>query len=139
MNEMYDMSIVTHNYGVIGILVVIFINFMMLRRATDVTVYQRSVSIFMPIGMTTIGFVIFSGVVMMAAKHLDFTIENIVMIIFAVILIVLENRRSKLLQRLNKKRDDALQTYTTDVNKIFIYEIATVLSISIWMWASTSP
>ena len=134
MNEMYNMSIVTHNYGVIGILVVIFINFMMLKRASDVDVYARSVSIFMPIAMTTIGFVIFTGVVMMAAKHLDFTIENIIMIAFAVVLIVLENKRSKLLQRLNKKRDDALDTYRADVGKIFIYEIVTVLSISIWMW-----
>ncbi len=134
MNEMYDMSIVTHNYGVIGILVVIFINFMMLKRASDVDVYARSVSIFMPIAMTTIGFVIFTGVVMMAAKHLDFTIENIVMIAFAIVLVVLENKRSKLLQRLNKKRDDALDTYRADVGKIFIYEIVTVLSISIWMW-----
>ncbi len=134
MNEMYNMSIVTHNYGVIGILVVIFINFMMLKRASDVDVYARSVSIFMPIAMTTIGFVIFTGVVMMAAKHLDFTIENIVMIAFAIVLIVLENKRSKLLQRLNKKRDDALETYRADVKSVFIYEIVTVLSISIWMW-----
>jgi len=56
------------------------------------------------------------------------------MIAFAIVLIVLENKRSKLLQRLNKKRDDALDTYRADVGKIFIYEIVTVLSISIWMW-----
>ncbi|MEA1891248.1 MAG: hypothetical protein U9N33_00890 [Campylobacterota bacterium] len=134
MNEMYNMSIVTHNYGVIGILVVILINFIMLQRAKDARTYQRSVSIFMPMGMTIIGFVIFTGVVMMAAKHLDFTIENILMILFAIVLIVLENRRSKLLQRLNKNRDDALQTYKTDTYKIYIYEVITVLSISIWMW-----
>ena len=134
MNEMYDMSIVTHNYGVIGILVVIFINFMMLRRATDVTVYQRSVSIFMPIGMTTIGFVIFSGVVMMAAKHLDFTIENIVMIFFAIALIVLENIRSKKLLYLDKRDEEAIDRYKKESYKIFAMEVFLTISISIWMW-----
>ena len=104
MNEMYDMSIVTHNYGVIGILGMIFINILMLVRATDINKYTRAVTLFTPIAMTAIGAVIFTGIIMMAAKHLDFTIENIVMIIFAVVLIVLENKRSKKLHTLNKKQ-----------------------------------
>ena len=133
MNEMYDMSIVTHYYSVIGMLVVIFINFMMLRGATDIKVYQKSNSIFMPMGLMALGFVIFTGVVMMAAKHLDFTVENIIMIVFSVIFIVLESRRSKLLKRLNKQREDALETYKKDVYKIFIYELVLVVTISAWM------
>ena len=47
--------------------------------------------------------VIFTGVIMMAAKHLDFTIENIAMILFAMILIYLELKRSLGLKNLNKK------------------------------------
>ncbi len=134
MNEMYDMSIVTHNYGVIGILGTILVNIIMLMRAKDINKYTRATSIFMPIGMTTIGFVIFSGVVMMAAKHLDFTIENIVMIVFALVLIVLENVRSKKLQRLDKRDDYALSFHKTDAYRIFKIEVLLVLAISIWMW-----
>jgi hypothetical protein len=134
MNEMYDMSIVTHNYSVIGILGTIFINILMLVKATDINKYARAVSLFMPIGMTIIGAVVFSGIVMMASKHLDFTIENIVMIIFAIALIVLENKRSKKLQYLDKKREDALNIYRVDAYKIFKIEILMVLVISIWMW-----
>jgi len=134
MNEMYEMSIVMHNYSVYGILVVILLNLLVLTRAKDIRAYVRFVTLFMPIGMTVIGGVIFTGVVMMAAKHLDFTVENIVMILFAVVLIVLENVRSKKLQRLNKKHPEALETHTKEAYKIFIIEIFVVLSISIWMW-----
>jgi hypothetical protein len=134
MNEMYDMSIVMHNYSVYGILAVILLNFFVLFRASDIKAYARFVTLFMPIGMTVIGAVIFTGVVMMAAKHLDFTIENIVMILFAVVLIILENKRSKKLQRVNKKEPNALDVHKKEAYKIFALEAFVVLSISVWMW-----
>ncbi len=134
MNEMYDMSIVMHNYSVYGILGVMLLNFLMLARAKDIKAYARFVTLFMPIGMTAIGAVIFTGVVMMAAKHLEFSLENIVMIVFGVLLIVLENSRSKKLQRLNKKDTDSLEVHKKDAYKIFMIELCAVLSISIWMW-----
>ena len=134
MNEMYDMSIVTHNFGVIGILGMIFIHLFMLLRADDIKKYARFMLLFMPLGITTIGTVIFTGVIMMASKHLDFTIENIVMIIFAIALIVLENKRSKSLQKLDKKDAYALEYYKPDAYRIFAMEIFLTMSISIWMW-----
>jgi len=134
MNEMYDMSIVMHNYGVYGILVVILLNLLMMAKADEIRAYSRFITLFMPIGMTVIGGIIFTGVVMMAAKHLDFTVENIVMILFAVLYIVLENIRSKKLQSLNKKDLDALKMHKKEAYKIFAIEIFVVLSIAVWMW-----
>ena len=134
MNEMYDMSIVTHNYGVILVLAAILVNIFMLLRAEDIKKYARSLRIFMPIGMTTIGAVIFTGVVMMAAKHLDFSVENIVMILFAVVLIVLENMRSSKLKFLDRSEDNAFKNYKSQMMKIFMFEIILVLGISVWMW-----
>ncbi|NOR57038.1 MAG: hypothetical protein GQ474_00770 [Sulfurimonas sp.] len=134
MNEMYNMSIVTHNYGVIGILGAIFINILMLVRATNIYKYTRAVMLFTPIAMTAIGAVVFTGVIMMAAKHLDFTIENIAMIIFAIVLIVLENRRSKNLHALDKKQEGILELHKVYAYKIFKIEILMVLAISTWMW-----
>lgn len=134
MNEMYNMSIVTHNYGVIGILGTIFINFLMLVKADDIRKYTRAMSLFMPIAMTVIGSVIFTGIVMMAAKHLEFTIANILMIMFATALIILENIRSKKLQRLDKNRENALSDYKAESYNIFKIEILMVLAISTWMW-----
>ncbi|MEA3330684.1 MAG: hypothetical protein U9Q29_03210 [Campylobacterota bacterium] len=134
MNEMYDMSIVTHNYGVMLVLAAILVNIFMLLRAEDIKKYARSLRIFMPIGMTTIGTVIFTGVVMMAAKHLDFSIENIVMILFAVVLIVLENMRSSKLKFLNRNEESAFKNYKSQMMKIFMLEVVLVLGISVWMW-----
>jgi len=134
MNEMYDMGIVTHHYSVIVVLGMIFINILMLVRAADIYKYTRFVTIFMPIGMTAVGALIFTGVVMMAAKHLDFSVENIVMIVFAIVLIILENKRSKKLQFLDKKQENALSLYKVYAYKMFQIEVVMVLAISIWMW-----
>ncbi|OHE02707.1 MAG: hypothetical protein A2W82_02225 [Sulfurimonas sp. RIFCSPLOWO2_12_36_12] len=134
MNEMYDMSIVTHNWGVMSVLGVIFINIFMLFGIKNLAKYTRALSLFTPIVGTTIGIVIFTGVVMMAAKHLDFTAQNIVMIIFAIILIYLEVKRSLGLKRLNKKEENAFKNYKSYALKIFILEILVILSISLWMW-----
>ena len=135
MNEMYDMSIVTHNYGVMSVLGVILINIFMLFSIKSLTKYTRAMSLFTPIVGTAIGMVVFTGVVMMAAKHLDFTVQNIAMIIFAVILIYFEVKRSKGLQNLNKKDDNAFKEYRFYALKIFLIEIFVILSISFWMWS----
>lgn len=134
MNEMYDMSIVTHNYGVMFILLAILTNVIMLLRAKDISKYRRSMRIFMPISSIGIGIVVFTGIVMMAAKHLDFTIENIVMIIFAALLMFLESKRSSKLKYLNKKEDGIFAKYKSFAFKILRIEIFMTLSISVWMW-----
>ncbi len=134
MNEMYDMSIVTHNFGVMGVLGMILVNMLMLKRATDIRKYKGTMTLVMPLIMTVIGTVLFTGVVMMAAKHLDFTIENIIMIIFVIALIVLENRRSQKLHRTDPRKDGALEGHKVEAFKIYQIEIAITLSISIWMW-----
>jgi len=134
MNEMYDMSIVTHNYGVIGILLAVFINFMMLYRATEMKKYKREMRIFTPISSIGIGIIIFTGVVMMAAKHLQFSIENIAMIIFAVSFIILEVKRAKTLKYLDPRKENGLKEFKSFAIKIFLIEIVLVLTISLWMW-----
>jgi hypothetical protein len=135
MNEMYDMSIVAHNYGVMSVLGVILINIFMLFGIKTLAKYTRAMSLFTPIVGTAIGMVIFTGVVMMAAKHLDFTIENIAMIVIALVLIYLEVKRSKSLQNINKKEENAFVNYRTYAFKIFLLEIFVVLGISFWMWS----
>jgi len=134
MNEMYSMGILTQYYGVIGILGVIFINFLMLNFASNLNLYKRQMRIFTPIGSIAIGVIIFTGVVMMAAKHLEFTIENIVMILFAIAIIVLEAKRAKTLKYLSSKEENALKNFQVFAMKILASEVFIVLSISTWMW-----
>ena len=134
MNEMYDMSIVTHNYGVMSVLSVIFINIFMLFSIKNIHKYNRAMSLFNPIVGTAIGIVIFTGIVMMAAKHLHFTPQNIAMILFAVLLIYFEAKRSLRLKYMNKNDSVAFKEYKLYALKIFSLEIAAVLAISSWMW-----
>lgn len=134
MNEMYDMGIVTHNYGVIGILIVVFINLVLLFAASEIKKYKRFMSLFTPIGSLAIGAVIFTGIVMMAAKHLDFTVENIAMIAFALAIIVLEVKRAKGLKVVSSKDEKGLENFKPFAVKIFVLEIMLTLSISAWMW-----
>ena len=134
MNEMYDMSIVAHNYSVIGILLMVFVNFMMLYKATEINKYKRAMRIFTPISSLGLGAIIFTGVIMMAAKHLNFSIENIVMILFATIFIVLEAKRASTLKYLDPRVEGALENFRPFAIKIFLAEIFVTLTISVWMW-----
>ncbi|MDT8338227.1 MAG: hypothetical protein RQ763_03405 [Sulfurimonas sp.] len=134
MNEMYDMSIVTHNWGVMLVLSAIFINIFMLFGIKNLAKYRRAMLLFTPIAATAIGMVIFTGVVMMAAKHLEFTIENIAMILFVVILIYLERKRAKALKNSSQKESDAFKNFKAYALKILLLEIVVTLSISLWMW-----
>jgi len=134
MNEMYNMSIVAHYYSVVGILVVILVNIWMLNRATDVKAYRRQMRIFTPMGSTMIGSIIFTGVIMMAAKHLSFSVENILMILFALFIILLEVKRAKTLKYMNSKVENALENFKALAIKILAIEVLLTMSISIWMW-----
>jgi len=133
MNEMYNMSIVTHYYGVVTVLAVIFLNLFMIAKANNIQKYKRFNTIFNPIGSTFIGAVLFTGVIMMAAKHLDFTIENIVMIFIAIYVIVLEVKRSKKLKYIKNDDLDGFKSYKSEIFKLLFIEIVLVVVISVWM------
>ncbi len=135
MNEMYNMSIVTHNFGVYGVLGVILVHVVMLYTAKDLFKYRIFMTLFVPIASTAIATVIFTGVTMMAAKHLDFTLENIIMILIAVVFLVLEVKKSSTLKRLSSKKENGFAQYKIYAYKILFAEILMVLVISAWMWA----
>jgi len=136
MNEMYSMGLGIHSWGAVFIFVVVLLNILVLQSAKDMQKYKRVMSIYlMPLSSTAIGVVLFSGTIMMAAKHLDFTIENVVMIIISVVLIVLEAKRSKTLKYTNPKIDNALDIYRSYALNILYSEIGLVVFISLWMWS----
>lgn len=135
MNEMYNMGLSLHSISTVAILVVIFANLFFLIRSEDLKKYKRSMSIFVtPLTSTTLGFVIFTGIVMMASKNLSFTIENIVMILLSIIFIVLEVKRLKSLKYLDANKERAFMAYKPLARTILQVEFMLVLLISIWMW-----
>jgi hypothetical protein len=135
MNEMYSMGLSIHSIGAVGLLAVVFINILALMNASELAKYRRLMSIvLMPLSSMAIGVAVFTGMVMMAAKHLDFTIENIAMIIISIVLIVLEAKRAKMLRYLNSKKERALEAYKPFGLKILYIEFVLITLISLWMW-----
>lgn len=130
MNEMYDMGIVTHNFAVMGVLAIVFINLFMLKMAKDVYRYRRVARIFTPMGSIMIAAVIFTGIVMMAAKHLDFTLENIIMIVTALLFVYIEFKRMKELRFVDP---NSFFKYKYFASNLLILEIIVVTLLSMWM------
>ena len=135
MNEMYNMGLGIHSYGTVTLLGVILINMLFLYTAQDLSKYKRKMSILlMPLSSMALAIVIFTGVVMMAAKHLSFTTANIAMILVSVVLIILEAKRAKILKYLSPKAVDGLQIYKRFALRIFMIEIALMVVVALWMW-----
>jgi len=135
MNEMYTMGLALHSWSAVGVLVMIFINLFVLITAKELEKYKRMNALFlMPLEITVLGSLLFTGIVMMAAKHLDFTIENILMIILGIVLIVLEAKRLKGLKYLSTTKDHALNVYKPFGRTLLQIEFILVLLMSLWMW-----
>jgi len=128
MNEMYNMGLSLHSIGTVTLLVMIFANLFILLSFKEFEKYKRLMSVvLLPLTATILGFVVFTGIIMMAAKHLHFSVENIVMILISLMLIFLEIKRSKY-----RGRD--FDTYKAFARRILQIEFVSVLIISIWMW-----
>jgi len=135
MNEMYNMGLSIHSIDTIVLLGVIFLNIFILRMAQDLQKYKRLMSIvLLPLSATVLGVAIFTGVIMMAAKHLDFTVENIAMIVISVVLIGLEVKRAKSLKYMNPKKERALEAYKNYATRLLYIEVVWTAVISLWMW-----
>ena len=126
------MSIISHSYSVVGLLLAIFGNFLVARSMYDVVEYKKFMHFFVFVTPLFVAAVIFTGVIMMAAKHLAFTLENNIMIVFAIMMIILEAKRSKFVKYFPKQGSKILLR-----NKVYgflLLELLLVVSISIWMW-----
>jgi SNF family Na+-dependent transporter len=129
------MGLDLHSLTTVAILAMIFLNLFILISSNDLKKYKRLHSIFLwPATYTILGFVIFTGVIMMAAKHLDFSLENIAMILLSLIFITLEVKRVKSLKYLSDTKDHAFNAYKPIARTILQVEFLMVLIISIWMW-----
>lgn len=134
MNEMYNMSLSIHWVSVFLLLAIFTASLWQLERANDVMVYLKKMRIQSPLIMMAMFAPIFTGMVMMAAKHLAFTIPNIVMILLSIILIYFEIKRSKPLKFATIIEEGVFEKYKKDAKMILVGEIALIVLISIWMY-----
>jgi uncharacterized membrane protein len=127
------MSVITHDTFVFWLIGMIIINYAIIVASNDYKIYRRKRSLFyIPLDFIGLGGVLFTGIVMMAAKHLDFTIQNIGMIIVSLIFIVLEVKRAKEFKYVRDENDFSI--YKLFAKKILLIELIMVLIISTWMW-----
>ena len=135
MNEMYSMGLSLHSVGGVAVLAVIILNLYFLISMQDLKKYKRLHSIFLwPLTFSTLGLMLFTGTVMMAAKHLDFTFANIIMIFISIIYITLEVKRIKTLKYLSTKKDHAFNAYKPVARTLLQIEFVMILLLDLAMW-----
>lgn len=130
---MYTTSIDAHNLGAIALLVMIGLNFLLLFQAKELFAYRKKMAYLTPTIAVVLASVLFTGTVMMAAKHLHFTLANVAMIVVGVVFIILEAKRVKPLKHL-KNLPHAIPLYRAYAIKILSIEFLLLLVISLWMW-----
>ncbi|MDX1295676.1 MAG: hypothetical protein R3302_05395 [Sulfurimonadaceae bacterium] len=127
------MSIDIHDFGVFAFMAIVVINMILLLSSGEIRAYAKRMRVLMPVSASMIAVIIFTGTVMMAAKHLSFTVENILMIIFSIMLIVLEAKRYKTLKRLDLSEENAFGSYKVKAMKLMGIALGGSLLISAWM------
>lgn len=134
MEAMYTMGLDIHYFGVIVLMGVVVFNIAMLAFSQQVVRYAKRMRIVMPVSASLLALILFTGAVMMAAKHLAFTLPNIAMIVIAVVIIVLEAKRYKTLKRRTDiTREGAFASYKVKAFRFLGIELALLVFISGWM------
>ncbi|MCK9374179.1 MAG: hypothetical protein M0P91_13435 [Sulfuricurvum sp.] len=134
MEAMYTMGLEIHYVGVIVLMGIVLFNITMLSLSKHVVRYAKRMRIVMPISASLIALILFTGMIMMAAKHLQFTMANSAMIVVAITMIVLEAKRYKTLKRRTDiTREGAFDSYKEKAFRYLGIEAAMLLVISIWM------
>ncbi len=102
MNEMYEMSQSIHIYSVVALIVILLFMMAMHKVKGDFGKFVRNIKILMVFHLSLLGFVVLTGTVMMAAKHLSMTPANLLMIVSVFIVLTLQIKRTRALSRVIK-------------------------------------
>jgi hypothetical protein len=133
MEEMYSLGLSIHSYFVYALLFGYALHVTVIYKSKELKKFRRVRTLFLaPLNSVLLGVILFTGVVMMAAKHLDFTLANIAMIVVSLLLIVLEVRMTKMLRYV---QESDFASYKTTVLKTVTIEVLVVILLSIWMFA----
>ncbi|MDO9304833.1 MAG: hypothetical protein Q7T77_05860 [Sulfuricurvum sp.] len=134
MEAMYTMGLEIHTVGVIVLMGVVMFNIMMLALSNQVIRYAKRMRIVMPISSSLIALILLTGMIMMAAKHLHFTLANDAMIVVGIVMIILEAKRYKTLKRRTDiTQEGAFALYKRKAFRYLGIEMALLLSVTLWM------
>jgi len=99
MNEMYEMSQRIHIYSVIALIAVLMMMIALHKVKGNFEKFVKNIKILMIFHLSLLGFIILTGAVMMAARHLSFTPANLLMIVAVFIIFTLEIKRNRALAK----------------------------------------
>ena len=134
MEALYTTGLEIHFVGVVVLLSVVMFNIIMLALSHQIIRYAKRFRIVMPISVSLITITIFTGIVMMAAKHLHFSFANVAMIVVSIIFIVLEFKRYKILKyETSIKQEDAFLEYKGKAFRFLGVEMLLLIVMSAWM------
>ncbi|MBN2869804.1 MAG: hypothetical protein JXK04_02500 [Campylobacterales bacterium] len=128
------MGLDIHYFGVIVLMGVVVFNIAMLAFSQQVVRYAKRMRIVMPVSASLLALILFTGAVMMAAKHLAFTLPNVAMIVISIVIIVLEAKRYKTLKRRTDiTQEGSFAAYKAKAFRFLGIELALLVSMSGWM------
>jgi len=134
MEAMYTMGLEIHTFGVIVLMGVVMFNVVMLALSHHLIRYAKRMRIIMPISASLIALILLTGSIMMAAKHLNFTLANSAMIVIGIVMIVLEAKRYKTLKRRTDiTQEGAFSLYKQKAFRLLGIEAVLLVVMSIWM------
>lgn len=134
MEAMYTTGLNIHYFGVIVLMGVVVFNIVMLSLSHHIIRYSKRMRVVMPISGSLIALILFTGAVMMAAKHLHFTFANIAMIVIAIVMIILEAKRYKTLKRRTDiTQEGAFGQYKKKAFRFLGIEMSLLIAITLWM------
>lgn len=134
MEALYRTGLEIHFVGVVILVSVVMFNIIMLALSRQIIRYAKRLRIVMPISSSLITITIFTGIVMMAAKHLNFSLANIAMIVVSIFFIVLEVKRYKILKHeTNIKHENAFALYKKKAFRLLGIQMALLVAMSVWM------
>lgn len=134
MEALYTAGLEIHFVGVVVLLSVVMFNILMLALSRQIIRYAKRLRIVMPISSLLITITIFTGIVMMGAKHLDFSLANSAMIVLSILFVVLEIKRYKILKHeTNIKQKNAFVQYKKKAFQLLGIQMALLVVMSAWM------
>ena len=134
MEAMYTMGLEIHTFGVIVLMGVVMFNVVMLALSHHLIRYAKRMRIIMPISASLIALILLTGSIMMAAKHLHFTLANDAMIVIGIVMIVLEAKRYKTLKRRTDiTQEGAFSLYKQKAFRLLGIEAVLLVVMSVWM------
>jgi len=129
MNEMYEMSQSIHIFSVVAMIISLIIMMLIHKSSYEVEIFEKKLAIAMVFYSSFLGAAALTGMIMMAAKHLDFTLANLVMIIGLMALIGLEIKRYKILKMVIRFKRVELDVYKRVAFNYEIIELVLILVI----------